>query len=56
MSLTPDTPPVLDQLLAELAQESNPRRRRQLLQARADLWRQPIACGRRATIEYPGRA
>ncbi len=39
MSLTPDTPPVLDQLLAELAQESNPRRRRQLLQARADLWR-----------------
>ena len=29
----------MDQLLAELAQEPNPRRRRQLLQARADLWR-----------------
>ena len=39
MSLTPDTVPALDQLLADLAQEPNPRRRRQLLQARADLWR-----------------
>jgi hypothetical protein len=39
MSLTPDTPPVLDQLLSDLAQEPNPRRRRQLLQARPDLWR-----------------
>ena len=39
MSLAPDTTAVLDQLLAELAQEPNPRRRRQLLQARAELWR-----------------
>ena len=38
MSVIPDTPPVLDQLLVELAEEPNPRRRRQLLQARADLW------------------
>ena len=29
----------MDRLLADLAQEPNPRRRRQLLQARADLWR-----------------
>ena len=39
MSLAPDTRSVLDRLLADLAQEPNPRRRRQLLQARADLWR-----------------
>ncbi len=39
MSLAPDTHPYWTGLMAELAREPNPRRRRQLLQAHADLWR-----------------
>ena len=38
MPLPPDVPDGLHELALELAQEPNPRRRRQLLQARPELW------------------